>query len=104
MSNTLFISKGVVPPVTVTRRYQTTLGVVLFWEFPSSPVDWFLITVSSFSREDGHVTGVRRIRLRGVVRAFHFTGLKRGERYEIEVIAVTGQVKSSPTVVIVDKM
>ena len=42
--------------------------------------------------------------MRGAVRAFHFTGLKRGERYEIEVMAVTGQVKSSPTVVIVDKM
>ena len=31
----------------------------------------------------------------------HFTGLKRWERYKIEVTAVTGQVQSSLTVVVI---
>ena len=80
-------------------------GVVLLWKFPSSPVDWFIITVSILSiGEDDHVTKLRMIRVRGVVRAFYITRLERGKRYKIEVTAKTGQVESSPAVFLVDKI
>ena len=92
-----------VPPV-ITRTFQTVSGVVLLWKFPSSPVDWFIITVSSLSREDGRVTKLRMIRVRGVVRAYYITRLESGKRYKIEVTAKTGQAESSPAVFLVDKM